>query len=69
MVFYRIGNSTFSGIYNFSRDNGITASNWEEKIKPDSTYYIVFTTVIGYYKNKYTIDTNILDILTVDQVE
>ena len=69
MVFYRIGNSTFSGVYNFSRDNGITASNWEEKIKPDSTYYIVFTTVIGYYKNKYTIDTNVLDILDVDQVE
>ena len=69
MVFYRIGNSTFSGVYSFSRDNGITASNWEEKIKPDSTYYIVFTTVIGYYKNRYTIDTNILDILDVDQVE
>ena len=62
-TFYRIGNSTINGIYSFDRNNGITTSNWKEKIVPNQSYYLVFTLVLGYYKNKYTVDMNIRDII------
>ena len=62
-TFYRIGNSTVNGIYSFDRNNGITTSNWKEKIVPNQSYYLVFTLALGYYKNKYTVDMNIRDII------
>ena len=63
--FERFGKTTFQGIYNFDRPNGITQDNWNEKMDGDKWYYVVFSLQLGYSNNNYLVDIGIKDIFPV----
>lgn len=67
--FYRFGNTTITGIYNFERNNGLTIANWNEKMIPDRNYYVVFSAALGFYRNKYSLDLSIKDIIPVEEID
>ena len=67
--FYRFGNTTITGIYNFERNNGLTIANWNEKMVPDRNYYVVFSAALGFYRNKYSLDLSIKDIIPVEEID
>lgn len=67
--FYRFGNTTITGIYNFERNNGLTLANWNEKMLPDKNYYVVFSAALGFYRNKYSLDLSIKDIIPVEEID
>ena len=67
--FYRFGNTTITGIYNFERNNGLTLANWNEKMLPDKNYYVVFSAALGYYRNKYSLDLSIKDIIPIEEID
>lgn len=67
--FYRFGNTTITGIYNFERNNGLTLANWNEKMIPDRNYYVVFSAALGFYRNKYSLDLSIKDIIPVEEID
>lgn len=64
-TFYRVGKTTFSGLYTFDRDNGITQENWLSKMVPNQEYYLVFSLQLGYYRKRYTLDIVIKDIIPI----
>ena len=68
-TFYRFGNTTVTGIYNFERNNGLTIANWNEKMLPDKAYYVVYSAALGFYRNKYSLDLNIKDIIPVEEID
>lgn len=67
--FYRFGNTTITGIYNFERNNGLTLANWNEKMLPDKNYYVVFSAALGFYRNKYSLDLSIKDIIPIEEID
>lgn len=67
--FYRFGNTTVTGIYNFERNNGLTLANWNEKMLPDKNYYVVFSAALGFYRNKYSLDLSIKDIIPIEEID
>ena len=67
--FYRFGNTTITGIYNFERNNGLTIANWNEKMIPDKNYYVVFSAALGFYRNKYSLDLSIKDIIPIEEID
>ena len=68
-AFYRFGNTTVTGIYNFERNNGLTIANWNEKMVPDKVYYVVYSAALGFYRNKYSLDLNIKDIIPAEEID
>ena len=68
-TFYRFGNTTITGIYNFERNNGITMANWNDTMVPDRVYYVVYSAALGYYRNKYSLDLSIKDIIPAENIE
>ena len=68
-TFYRFGNTTITGIYNFERNNGLTIANWNEKMLPDKAYYVVYSAALGFYRNKYSLDLNIKDIIPAEDID
>lgn len=67
--FYRFGNTTITGIYNFERNNGLTLTNWNERMLPDKNYYVVFSAALGFYRNKYSLDLSIKDIIPIEEID
>lgn len=68
-TFYRFGNTTVTGIYNFERNNGLTIANWNEKMLPDKAYYVVYSAALGFYRNKYSLDLSIKDIIPAEEID
>lgn len=67
VFFYRYKNTTIKGFYNFSRDNGITHANWNEKMNKKEKYLITYNFNLNYYNGRYGYDVNIIDIIPLSK--
>ena len=60
-TFYRLNRTTVNMTYYYNSTE-ITPSNWNEKIKPEEYYWVVFKTTISYYNKRRFLSLVIEDI-------